>query len=36
LKDFEVQLIGADFRQRKVSVPLWFRPSRAEFAGSGQ
>jgi hypothetical protein len=34
--DFELQLIGADFRQRKVSVPLWFRPSRAEFAGSGQ
>jgi hypothetical protein len=36
LKDFELQLIGADFRQRKTSVPLWFRPSRAEFAGSGQ
>lgn len=34
--DFELQLIGADFRQRKVSVPLWFRPSRAEFAGTGQ
>src|ERR1700716_2976292 len=31
LGDFEIQLIGADFRQRKVSVPLWFRPSRAEF-----
>jgi hypothetical protein len=35
LKDFELQLIGADFRQRKQSVPLWFRPSRAEFAGTG-
>jgi hypothetical protein len=34
--DFELQLIGADFRQRKVSVPLWFRPSRAEFAVTGQ
>lgn len=34
--DFELQLIGADFRQRKMSVPLWFRPSRAEFAGTGQ
>jgi len=34
--DFEIQLIGADFRQRKLSVPLWFRPSRAEFAGTGQ
>ena len=27
---FELQLIGADFRQQKVSVPLWFRPSRVE------
>jgi hypothetical protein len=36
LGDFEIQLIGADFRQRKVSVPLWFRPSRAEFAGTDQ
>jgi hypothetical protein len=34
--NFELQLIGADFRQRKVSVPLWFRPSRAEFEGAGQ
>ncbi|MEA2817967.1 MAG: hypothetical protein QOI93_5871 [Rhodospirillaceae bacterium] len=34
--DFELQLIGADFRQRKVSVPPWFRPSRAEFAGTGR
>jgi hypothetical protein len=36
LKDFELQLIGADFRQRKTSAPLWFRPSRAEFARTGQ
>ena len=36
LGDFEIQLIGADFRQRKASVPLWFRPSRAEFAGIDQ
>lgn len=31
LRDFEYQLIGADFKQRQESVPLWFRPSRADF-----
>jgi hypothetical protein len=31
LSDFEYQLVGADLKQRKVSVPLWFRPSRADF-----
>jgi hypothetical protein len=31
LTDFDYQLIGADLKQRKVSVPLWFRPSRADF-----
>jgi hypothetical protein len=36
LDDFEFQLIGADFKQRRQPVPLWFRPSRAEFARSGQ
>ena len=35
LNDFEYQLIGADLKQRKVSVPLWFRPSRAPFVWSG-
>lgn len=32
LSDFEYQLIGADLKQQRVSVPLWFRPSRAAFA----
>jgi hypothetical protein len=31
LSDFEYQLVGADLSQRRVSVPLWFRPSRADF-----
>ncbi len=32
LQDFEYQLIGADFRQRGGSVPLWFRPGRGALA----
>ena len=30
LENFEYELIGADFRERRVSVPLWFRPGRGE------
>lgn len=32
LEDFERELIGADFRQRRTSVPLWFRPSGRELS----
>jgi hypothetical protein len=28
LSNFEYELVGADYKQRRVSVPLWFRPAR--------
>ena len=30
LESFEYELIGADLRQRRVSVPVWFRPGRGQ------